>query len=164
MGTLSFHSQFNILHVKTIEKKLGYLVMQGKIQLFNALIFFFFKNSFNLIKFFFNFWLCWVFIAVQAFLQFQRAGAALQFWCAGFSLQWLSCCRAWAGGCPGFSSCGMQAQLLCGVWNLSRPGIEPMSPALAGVFFNTEPPGKPSKFFSIFPKCVFCALKFMRDT
>ena len=50
MGTLSFHSQFNILHVKTIEK-LGYLVIQGKIQLFNALIFFFFKNSFNLINF-----------------------------------------------------------------------------------------------------------------
>ena len=25
----------------------------------------------------------------------------------------------------------------------SRPGIEPMSPALAGRFFTTEPPGKP---------------------
>ena len=28
------------------------------------------------------------------------------------------------------------------VWDLSRPGIEPMSPALAGRFFTTEPPAK----------------------
>ena len=27
---------------------------------------------------------------------------------------------------------------------LPNPGIEPMSPALAGGFFTTEPPGKPS--------------------
>ena len=27
--------------------------------------------------------------------------------------------------------------------DLSDPGIEPMSPALAGGFFTTEPPGKP---------------------
>ena len=26
----------------------------------------------------------------------------------------------------------------------SQPGIEPKSPALAGVFFTTEPPGKPT--------------------
>ena len=26
--------------------------------------------------------------------------------------------------------------------DLSNPGIEPVSPALAGVFFNAEPPGK----------------------
>ena len=28
--------------------------------------------------------------------------------------------------------------------DLPHPGIEPMSPALAGVFFTAEPPGKPS--------------------
>ena len=28
------------------------------------------------------------------------------------------------------------------MWNLPRPGIEPVSPALAGGFFTTEPPGK----------------------
>ena len=27
--------------------------------------------------------------------------------------------------------------------DLPRPGIEPMSPALAGRFFTTDPPGKP---------------------
>jgi len=29
------------------------------------------------------------------------------------------------------------------MWDLLGPGIEPMSPALAGRFFTTEPPGKP---------------------
>ena len=29
--------------------------------------------------------------------------------------------------------------------DLPDPGIEPMFPALAGEFFTTEPPGKPSK-------------------
>ena len=28
-------------------------------------------------------------------------------------------------------------------WDLPDPGIKPMSPALAGGFFTTEPPGKP---------------------
>ena len=28
---------------------------------------------------------------------------------------------------------------------LSEPGIQPVSPALAGGFFTTEPPGKPTK-------------------
>ena len=30
----------------------------------------------------------------------------------------------------------------CSMWDLPGPGIEPMSPALAGGFFTTEPPGK----------------------
>ena len=30
------------------------------------------------------------------------------------------------------SSCGSRAQLLRGVWDLPRPGLEPVSPALAG--------------------------------
>ena len=41
------------------------------------------------------------------------------------------------------SSCGSRAQLLCGMWDLPRPGIEPVSPALAGGFSTTAPPGKP---------------------
>ena len=35
-----------------------------------------------------------------------------------------------------------RAKLLCGMWDLSGPGIEPMLPVLAGGFFTTEPPGK----------------------
>ena len=41
------------------------------------------------------------------------------------------------------SSCGSRAQLLRGMWDLPRPGLEPVSPASAGKFSTTEPPGKP---------------------
>ena len=41
------------------------------------------------------------------------------------------------------SSCGSRAQLLCGTWDLPRPGLEPVSSALAGRFSTTAPPGKP---------------------
>ena len=55
------------------------------------------------------------------------------------------------------SSCGSRAQLLRGMWDLPRPGLEPMSPALAGRFSTTAPPGKPSK---ILLKEVFKELHF----
>ena len=45
------------------------------------------------------------------------------------------------------NSCGAWAYLLCGMWDLRKSEIEPRSPALAGRFFTTEPPGKlPSNF------------------
>ena len=47
------------------------------------------------------------------------------------------------------SSCGSRAQLLCGMWDLPRPGLEPVSPALAGGFSTTAPPGKPHHSFFI---------------
>ena len=40
------------------------------------------------------------------------------------------------------SNCGPWAQLLRGMWDLPRPGLEPVSPALAGRFSTTAPPGK----------------------
>ena len=53
------------------------------------------------------------------------------------------------------SSCGSRAQLLRGMWDPPRPGLEPASPALAGRFSTTAPPGKPHFFFfySSFPCC-----------
>ena len=45
------------------------------------------------------------------------------------------------------SSCGSRAQLLRGMWDLPRRGLEPVSPALAGRFSTTAPPGKPTDFF-----------------
>ena len=41
------------------------------------------------------------------------------------------------------SSCGSWAQSLRGMWDLPRPGLEPVSPALAGRLSTTAPPGKP---------------------
>ena len=45
------------------------------------------------------------------------------------------------------SSCGTRAQPLRGTWDLPRPGLEPVSPALAGRFSTTAPPGKPPQTF-----------------
>ena len=46
------------------------------------------------------------------------------------------------------SNCGSRAQLLRGMWDPPRPGLEPVSPALAGRFPTTAPPGNPVfKFF-----------------
>ena len=42
----------------------------------------------------------------------------------------------------GLSSCGPQTQLLLGTWDLPRPRIKPVSPALAGRFPTTEPAGR----------------------
>ena len=75
-------------------------------------------------------------------------------WCAGFSLRWLLLLQSTGSRRTGFSSCGSptlecrlsscgsRAQLLCGMWHLPRPGLEPVSPALAGGFLATVPPGK----------------------
>ena len=41
------------------------------------------------------------------------------------------------------SNCGSRAQLLRGMWDLPRPGLEPMCSALAGSLSTTVPPGKP---------------------
>ena len=41
------------------------------------------------------------------------------------------------------SSCVSRAQLLRGMWDLPRPGLEPVSPTLAGRLSTTAPPGKP---------------------
>ena len=41
------------------------------------------------------------------------------------------------------SNCGSRAQLLRGMRDLPRPGLEPVSPALAGRFLTAAPRGKP---------------------
>ena len=50
------------------------------------------------------------------------------------------------------SNYGSRAQLLRGMWDLPRPGLEPVSPALAGRLSTTAPPGKPLILFS---KCIY---------
>ena len=48
------------------------------------------------------------------------------------------------------SNCGSRAQPLRGMWDLPRPGHEPVSPALAGRLPTTAPPGKPLYLIFIF--------------
>ena len=54
------------------------------------------------------------------------------------------------------SNCGSRAHLLRGMWDLPRPGLEPVSPALAGRLSTTAPPGKP-------PNCIFYCLKWIHN-
>ena len=42
------------------------------------------------------------------------------------------------------SRCGSRAQSLHGMWDLPRPGLEPVFSALAGRLSTTAPPGKPN--------------------
>ena len=59
------------------------------------------------------------------------------------------------------SSCGAQAWLLRGMWDLPRPGLEPMSPALAGGFLTTAPSGN-SLYFCFVNK--FLCIIFLDST
>ena len=125
--------------------------------------FFFFFFNFHLLTFL----LSWVFAAARTFLWLRRAGATLQLRCADFSLQWrillqsMGCrCRGSVAVAHGLRSFSPQAPenrlkwalLLCYMWDLPRPGIEPMSPASVGGFFASEPPGKvqSTSFYKIF--------------
>ena len=52
------------------------------------------------------------------------------------------------------SNCGSWAQSLHGMWDPPRPGLEPVSPALAGRLPTTAPPGKPPEMVFILQSLV----------
>ena len=56
--------------------------------------------------------------------------------CGGFS-----CCGAYTLGHSSSSSCVSWAELLRGMWDLSRSGIKPVSPTLAGRYFTLSHQG-----------------------
>lgn len=66
---------------------------------------------------------------------------ALPLWCVGASLWWLLCCTG--SRTLGLSSCDAWPQMPGGMWDLPGPGMEPMSPALAGGFLTPGPQGSP---------------------
>ena len=104
---------------------------------------------------------------VRAFSLVVAIGGYSLLQCTGFSLQWLLCCRAQALGtrasvvvacrlssCGSWalehrlSSCGTRAYSLRGMRDLPGPGLEPVSPALAGGFLITAPPGRSLQYIS----------------
>ena len=101
---------------------------------------------------FIYFWLHWVFVAAQGLSLFAVSRGYSSLRCTRAShCGSFSCCGAQAlvtcasvVAARGLSSCGTRAQLLHGMWDLPGPGLEPVSPALAGRFLTTVPPGKPS--------------------
>ena len=98
----------------------------------------FLKTTVNsMIYLFFCRGLCCFVVAVCRFALAAASRATLH--CAnGLLLSVLLSCVAQAPRCLCFSSCGR--------WDLPGPGFEPMSSAVGGGFFTSEPPGKPFTF------------------
>ena len=116
--------------------------------------FFFLYNFFKILFILFiYFWLRWVFVAAHWLSLVAASGGYSSLRCTGFSLRWLLLLQSMGSRHTGFSSCGMRAlelrlsscgaraQLLGSMWDLPRPGLEPVSSALAGRFLTTAPPG-----------------------
>ena len=79
----------------------------------------------------------------EGFLQLRQAGAILLHGARA------SQCRPFVAEhrlqMRRLSSCGSRAQLLRGMQDPPRPGLEPVSPASAGRLSTTAPPGKPMR-------------------
>ena len=127
---------------------LGSMVFLKNVKYFSLYFFFF-------LALFIYFWRSWVFVALRGLSVVAASGGYSSLRYTGFSLRWLLLFRSMGSRRASFSSCGSRAlerrlsscgtraQLLCGMWDLPGPGIEPVSPALAGGFLTTAPPGKP---------------------
>ena len=80
------------------------------------------------------------------------SGGPSSSWCAGLSLSWPLLLRSIGSRCAGSAivthgpsrSASTGSRRAGGMWDLPRPGLEPMSPALVGRFSTTAPPRKPS--------------------
>ena len=117
-------------------------------------------------RLFISFWLCWAFMAEQAFSSCCERGLLFVAMCAGFSLEWLL--SLWSMGsrvhglqqvwcvrsvveAPGLQSSGsivvahgLRCLAACGI--LPNQGSNLRLLHLAGGFFTTEPPVEPSTF------------------
>ena len=131
----------DLLHLK---QNLYLLSYQGSPHIYRYQLFIFFKLIYLVI-----FWLCWGFVATHrlSLVMVSRGSSlvAVAFCCGTHVLGrvGLRSCSLKALECR-LSSCGTWPYLLLSTWNLPRPGIELMSPALAGRLLPTTLPGKSS--------------------
>ena len=120
-------------------------------------------------------WPSWVFVTACGLSLVVASRGYSLLWYMGFSLWWLLLLWSmgsrprglqylWSMGsvvvAHGLSSCGSwaverklsscDAYLLHGMWDLPGRGFEPMSPALAGRFLTTAPPGKSRQLTFLF--------------
>ena len=100
------------------------------------------QHFFNLINLFTYCWLCWGFVAALGLSLAVASRGYSSLRCVGFSLRWPLLLQSTGSRRVGFRSCGPQTKVPCSTWDLPRPGMEPMSPASAGGFLTTGPPGK----------------------
>ena len=92
-----------------------------------------------------------LFIAVASLVNGEQVLCA---WTLIFAARQLRSCGSQARE-PGLQQLWQMTWLLRNLWNLPRPGIDPVSPALAGRFLSTVPPGR--SFFSF----LFCHKYFL---
>ena len=118
--------------------------MSYKEQRIVCMMSFFFKNTHPCLEraAYFSIYI-YIFLAVLVFAPHSGFLQVLLFTagCGASHCRGFSCCGPRARG-HGPSSCGARAQLLCGMWDLPQPRMEPVSPALAGGFSTTGPQGK----------------------
>ena len=115
--------------------------------MFYFLFLFFLK--FYLFIFNIYFWLCWVLVSVRGLSPVAASGGHSSPRCAGLFTIAASLVAEHRLQTRRLSSCGSWAQLLRGMRDPPRPGLEPVSPALAGRLSTTAPPGKPLVLFLI---------------
>ena len=97
---------------------------------------------FLIIYLFIYFWLCWVFVSVRGLSLVAASGGHSSLRCTGPLTSTASLVAEHRLQTRRLSSCGSRAQLLRGMWDPPGPGLEPVSPALAGRLSTTAPPGK----------------------
>ena len=84
-----------------------------------------------------------VFIAARRLSLVVESGGYSSLWCMGSHCSGFSCYRAQALGAQASLAVAHRHSWLCGMWDLPRPGIELVCPALHGRFVTTGPAGKP---------------------
>ena len=103
----------------------------------------FFLNFIYLFIYLFISWLCWVFVSVGGLPLVAASGGHSSSRCAGLSPSRPLLLRSTGSRRSGsvVVAHGPSCSGACGI--LPEPGLEPVSPALAGRFSTTAPPGKP---------------------
>ena len=115
---------------------------------------------FKIIYLFIYLWLCWVFVSVRGLSLVAASGGHSSSRCADFSLSRPLLLRSTGSRRASSVIVAHGARLLRGMWDLPRPGLEPVSPALAGRLSTTAPPGKPPLGFL---RCILpCEIKALR--
>ena len=115
--------------------------------------------------------MCWVFVYVRGLSLVAASGGHSSSWCTGPLTVAASLVAEHRLQRRRLSSCGSRAQLLHGMRDLPRPGLEPVSPALAGRFSTTAPylpdlasllPLYPALILIIFCSVISSSLFMMR--
>ena len=163
-ATLPVHRREHYLVQSSVSERLHSLLFSKHLNIFffGNCILILWQHSFKhpisflfFLKKLINFWLRWVFVAARGLSLVAASGGLLSIVVRGLLIavaslvaeHGLQVCGLGSCGSRALerrlSSCGARAQLLHGTWDLPRPGLEPVSAALAGRFLTTVPPGQP---------------------